>query len=104
MRKTQTKYSRCAGTVFAAGMALSRPETGLENQSQWSVAMPGADRDALAPCGAAAAEHGGAGVGLHARPEAVRLRSVAAVGLECTLGHGYPLLFLKENLQFSSIF
>ena len=64
--------------------------------------MPGADRDALAPGGAAAAEHGGAGFGLHARPEAVCFRAVAAVGLKCTLGHGDPLLFPKENLRFNS--
>jgi hypothetical protein len=67
-----------------------------------SVAMPGTDRDALAPGGAAATEHGGAGFGLHARPEAVHFRTVAAVGLKCTLGHGDPLLFSKENLLFSN--
>jgi hypothetical protein len=64
--------------------------------------MPGADRNALAAGGAAAAEHGGAGFGLHARPEAVRLRTVAAVGLKCTLGHRDPLLFPKENLRFTA--
>jgi hypothetical protein len=66
--------------------------------------MAGADGDALAPSGAAAAEHGGTSIGLHARPEAVRFRTVAAIGLKCSFGHGYPLLFLKENLQFSCIF
>jgi hypothetical protein len=64
--------------------------------------MAGADGDALAPGGAAAAEHGGAGIGFHARPEAVRFGAVTAIGLKCTLGHGYPLLFLKENLQFTA--
>jgi hypothetical protein len=66
--------------------------------------MAGADGDALAPGGAAAAEYGGTSIGLHARPEAVRFCTVAAVGLKCTFGHGYPLLFLKKNLQLSSIF
>jgi hypothetical protein len=66
--------------------------------------MTGADGDALASGCAAAAEHGGAGVGLHARPEAVRFRTVAAIGLKCSFGHGYPLLFSKENLQFSCNF
>jgi hypothetical protein len=31
----------------------------------------------------------------------VRLRTVAAVGLECALGHRDPLLFPKENPRFS---
>ena len=78
--------------------------TFIEKPAGESVAMAGADGDALAPGGAAAAEHGGAGIGLHARPEAVRFRTVAAIGLKCSFGHGYPLLFLKENLQFSCIF
>jgi hypothetical protein len=68
-----------------------------------SVAMRGTDGDALASCGAPAAEHGCAGIGLHARPEAVRFRAVAAVGLKCSFGHRDPLLFPKENLQFSCI-
>ena len=63
--------------------------------------MRGTDGDALASGGAAAAEHGSAGIGLHARPEAVRFRAVAAVGLKCSFGHSDPLLFPKENLQFS---
>jgi hypothetical protein len=81
-----------------------RHSTLIEKPAGESVAMTGTDRDALASGGAAAAEDGSAGVGLHARPEAVRFRTVAAIGLKCTLGHGYPLLFLKENLRFSSIF
>jgi hypothetical protein len=78
--------------------------TFIEKPAGESVAMPGAHGDALASGGAAAAEHGGAGIGLHARPEAVRFRAVAAIGLKCSFGHGYPLLFLKKNLQLSSIF
>lgn len=66
--------------------------------------MRGTDRDALAAGSAAAAQHGGAGFGLHARPEAMRFRTVATVGLKCTFGHRDPLLFSKENLRFSNIF
>ena len=65
--------------------------------------MRGTDGDALASGGAPAAEHGGAGIGFHARPEAVRFRAVAAVGLKCSFGHNDPLLFPKENLRFSCI-
>ena len=64
--------------------------------------MRGADGDTLAPGGAAATENGGAGVGLHARSEAVSFRTVAPVGLKGTFGHGNPLLFSKENLLFSN--
>ena len=64
--------------------------------------MRGADRDTLAAGGAAATEHGGAGIGLHSRPEAVSFRTVAAVGLKGTFGHGNPLLFSKENLLVSN--
>ena len=66
--------------------------------------MPGADGNALAAGGAAAAEHGCAALGLHARPKPVCFRTVAAVGLKCAFGHGYPLLFLKENLCLISSF
>lgn len=64
--------------------------------------MSGADGDTLAAGGAAATEHGGAGIGLHARPETVSFGTVAAVGLKCTFGHGNPLLFSKENLFFTA--
>ena len=64
--------------------------------------MRGTDGDTLASGGAPAAKHGCAGIGLHARPEAVRFRAVAAVGLKCSFGHNDPLLFPKENLRFSS--
>jgi hypothetical protein len=64
--------------------------------------MRGADGDALASCGAAAAEDGGASFGLHARPESMRFGTVAAVRLKRTFGHSHPLLFSKENLLFSN--
>jgi hypothetical protein len=67
-----------------------------------SIAMRGADGDTLAAGGPAATEHGGAGVGLHARPEPVSFRTVAAVGLKSSFGHGNPLLFSKENLFVSN--
>lgn len=66
--------------------------------------MRGADGNTLAAGGAAAAKDGCAGIGLHARPEAVCFGAVAAVGLEGSFGHGNPLLFSKENLLFSNCF
>jgi hypothetical protein len=55
-------------------------ETGL-------VAEPGRDGNFMPPLGAAAAENGGAGLGLHTREETMRLSAMAAVGLEGTLRH-----------------
>lgn len=66
--------------------------------------MSGADGYALAAGAAAAAQYGCTGLGLHARPEAVGFRTVAAVRLKRALGHRYPLLFPKENLCLSNIF
>ncbi len=51
------------------------------------VAEAGRDGDLVAALGAAAAEDGGTGLGLHAGKEAVGLGAVAAVGLKGTLGH-----------------
>ena len=51
------------------------------------VAEASADADTDAAFGAAAAEDGGAGLGLHAGAEAVDFGAVAAVRLERTLGH-----------------
>src|SRR5580692_2546114 len=90
---------RCSadgGSLSGFGSAAFESRTGRK-----SVAMRGTDGDALTSGGAPAAEHGSAGIGLHARPEAVRFRAVAAVGLKCSFGHSDPLLFPKENLQFS---
>jgi hypothetical protein len=86
-----------SGSISRFGGAALESRTGRE-----SVAMRGTDGDALASGGAPAAEHGCAGIGLHARPEAVRFRAVAAVGLKCSFGHRDPLLLGKENLSFSS--
>jgi hypothetical protein len=69
-----------------------------------SVAVAGTDGDTLAADRATAAEHGGAGFGLHARAKAVFFGAAAAVGLKSTLGHRDPLLFPKENLRVSSTF
>jgi hypothetical protein len=43
--------------------------------------------DPLAPLGATAGKNFLAALGLHARAKSVLLRSLAPVGLECTLGH-----------------
>jgi hypothetical protein len=73
------------------------------NGGEALVAEAGAHCNALAADGAAAAQHGSAGLGLHARPESVSLHTVAAVGLKCALGHRNALLFLLKNLRFDSI-
>jgi hypothetical protein len=44
-------------------------------------------RNPLAPLGAAAGKNFLAALGLHARAKSVLLRSLAPVGLECTLRH-----------------
>jgi len=62
------------------------------------VAVTGADSHALAALRAAAAEHGGAALGLHTGTEAVGLHAAVAVGLKCALGHGIALLILIKNL------
>jgi hypothetical protein len=63
-------------------------------QNGWRrlVAEAGADGDAFTANGAAAAEHGGAGFGLHPRAKAVSLNALAAIGLKCALGHEIALL------------
>jgi hypothetical protein len=68
------------------------------------VAEAGADGHALAADGATAAENGCAGLGLHARAEAVGFHALAAVGLKCALGHENALLFPKENLRLDGKF
>jgi hypothetical protein len=49
-------------------------------------------RDPLAPLGATAGNHFLAALGLHARAKSMYLRSLAPVGLECTLGQSSSLL------------
>ena len=66
--------------------------------------MPGADRNALAAHGAAAAKHGGTGLGLHALPKAVRFHAAAAVRLKCAFGHRDPLLYFQKNLRKKSAY
>jgi len=60
-----------------------------------SVAVACAHGDTLAAGGAAAAQHRGSALGLHAGAEAVGLRAAMAIGLKCALGHRNALLFLK---------
>ena len=55
-------------------------------------------RDPLAPLGAAAGNYFLAALGLHARAKAVYLRSLAPVGLECTLGQSSSLLLSSTVL------
>jgi hypothetical protein len=65
-------------------------------------------RDPLAPLGAAAGKNLLAALGLHARAKSVLLRSLAPVGLECTLGHEKvpaPDSFngLRANCEYKSL-
>ena len=68
------------------------------------VAETGAYGNALAADGAAAAEDGGAALGLHAGAETMGLHTLAAIGLKCALGHENALLFPKENLRLNGKF
>ena len=81
----------------AAGNCGRRPSSKL-------VAVTGADRYAFAACCAAAAEHGGAALGLHAGAKSVFLLAAVAVGLKCALGHGDALLILFKNLRLDGKF
>jgi len=65
------------------------------------VAEAGTDGNALAPDGPAAAQHGGAALGLHAGTKAVSLYALAAIGLKRALWHGNALLFTCENLRLN---
>jgi hypothetical protein len=62
------------------------------------VAVAGAYSDALAALGATAGKHRCACLGLHPRQKAMRLRPMAAVRLECALGHNTALLISLKNL------
>ncbi len=62
------------------------------------VAVAGADSNALTALGTAAGKDGSAGFRLHPRQKSVRLRAVAAVRLECALGHNTALLISVKNL------
>ena len=62
------------------------------------VAEASGDGDLVAALGAAAAEDGGACLGLHARKKAVGLGAMTAVGLKSTLRHDKKLLRREEHL------
>jgi len=53
-------------------------------------------RDPLAPLGAPAGNYFLAALGLHARAKSMYLRSLAPVGLECTLGQSSSSCFLRQ--------
>jgi len=95
------------------GSAASGSALQVKQENNWKgepvskgglVAESSAHGDALAASGTAAAQHGSAGLGLHARPEPVCLHTVAAIGLKCALRHEDALLFPLENLNFDSTF
>jgi hypothetical protein len=89
----------------SAGRAMIAPSlAGFNKQrrrigGRRSIAEAGADTHALAAGGAAAAEHCGAGIGLHAGAEAVGFHALAAIGLKRALGHKNILLIPDENLR-----
>jgi len=58
------------------------------------VAVAGTHGYALATLGTAAGKHCCPGLGFHPRQKAVCLRPMAAVRLECALGHSTALLYL----------
>src|SRR5580693_990560 len=55
-------------------------------------------RDPFAPLGAPAGNYLLAALGLHALAKSVCLRSLAPVGLECTLGHEKYLLLIRSTV------
>jgi hypothetical protein len=63
------------------------------------VAESCADGHALAAGCATAAEHGSAGLGLHASAEAMGFHAFASIGLKCALRHENALLFSRKNLR-----
>jgi hypothetical protein len=67
-----------------------------ENGWRELVAESGAYGDAFAANGAAAAQYGCSGLGLHACAETMGLHTTAAIGLECALGQKNALLFLEK--------
>ncbi len=60
-------------------------------------------RDPFAPLGAPAGNYLLAALGLHARAKSVCLRSLAPVGLECTLGHEKYLLLIRSTVLGQAI-
>jgi hypothetical protein len=81
-----------------AGTDRGAPRCGAkQNGKRKSVAEAGAYGYTLAADGATAAQYGRAALGLHARAEAMRLHSFAAIGLKCALGHESALLFPLEK-------
>jgi hypothetical protein len=71
--------------IAAGGRGFSRRAAGLFAET-WFY------RDPLAPLGASAGKYFLAALGLHAHAKSVCLRSLAPVGLECTLGQSSSLL------------
>jgi hypothetical protein len=78
---------------------IPAPTKGEVKRRKDLVAEASADSHTLAADGAAAVEHGGAGLGLHASAETMGFHTLAAIGLKCALGHKNALLFPSENLR-----
>jgi len=82
----------CVRELREGKIICARPGTetraAYEPGERLVLAEAGADGDLVTALGAAAAQHGGAGLGLHAGKEPVLLYAGAAVGLKGALRHG----------------
>ena len=98
---------------IAISRSLSQHDCRKSGHSGWArrslratglFAETGFHRDPLAPLGAPAGNYFLAALGLHAHAKSVCLRSLAPVGLECTLGQSSSLLIPSTVLgQTTSI-
>jgi hypothetical protein len=73
---------------FSNSIEAEAAKAEVRERATQLVAKSSAHGNALAALRAAAAEHGGSALGLHASPKAMGLNALAAVGLKCALGHG----------------
>jgi hypothetical protein len=84
--------------VVSAGISPNHGRFGQNKTCrQGLIAESRADGDALAADGAAAAEYGCPGLGLHASAEAMGFHAFASIGLKCALGHENGLLFPEKS-------
>jgi hypothetical protein len=75
-----------------ASMCSTRNQSGKISEGGKLVAVSSTDGHTLAACGTTTRKNGGAALGLHASPEAVRLYAAATVRLKCALRHKTALL------------
>jgi len=86
-------------------MCSTRNLSGKFSEGGKLVAKSSADGHTLAASGATTRENGGAALGLHASPEAMRLNAAATVRLKCALRHKTALLLaIAEICAFTARF